>query len=657
MFKFFIDNIEINETPKGWEDIATTLRIDKELKGLFTVMDATLSFYADGYDVIKTSFDDSHLNTLTFEIRQRADSGEEVYYPIFYGILFMRDVELTEGNEGNEAKCKITDNSFFAKIANNKGIKCKAYSSRSKNEEEIQAATRMRITYFTPSTGVQMALTGGAGNCNEAAYTVYELLEHMIAFMTDGTVDFYSDTFDVTNGEYGQFLITSGYFIRKKQDTLLGTDISEQEFYDTWPEMSFSDLYAELDKQFNIGFVMGFSGSRPYIRIEKYDYLYPNVTIHNIENVDTIKRKVASEFLYSSVKLGSETTDKSSALSFPEDIRMVGFKEESYFITGTSNIERELNLSNRFIISSNIIEDMVINSNDSYDDTFVMVQCTYVSGTRWDADNTNWVNLDATRFYNEQLTSGEKINRYLGAMPNSIGQQLTPIDSRFTAANPTSYDAIGGAWQVLQPYAASQESYDPSSVYNNATYEYTALNGGVYTFRFIGDFKTSNPTTPTGNTSAQIRVYLENVTTVFDKQIASFYDTTILNNSIIHIDGSGSMNLSTGDVVRLKIEFRSLGVAVNVKLQSGGLFLCTSGADGGGSYRGFDPALINIIRDNFEAPMTLDEFKSIQDDPRGFVSYRRYGGNKRFAHIEEIKYFNFRKIAKFTMIANETNNS
>ncbi len=56
-FKANINGVEIQETPDGWQDFTTTIRLDRELKGLFTVMDVSLTFTEDGYTLLKNAFD------------------------------------------------------------------------------------------------------------------------------------------------------------------------------------------------------------------------------------------------------------------------------------------------------------------------------------------------------------------------------------------------------------------------------------------------------------------------------------------------------------------------------------------------------------------------------------------------------------------------
>ena len=57
MVKVIINGTEIIETPDGWLNFTTTLRYDKELKALFEIVEAPLTFYHDGYRMIKSAYD------------------------------------------------------------------------------------------------------------------------------------------------------------------------------------------------------------------------------------------------------------------------------------------------------------------------------------------------------------------------------------------------------------------------------------------------------------------------------------------------------------------------------------------------------------------------------------------------------------------------
>lgn len=253
LLKFFINYIELEESPDGWQSLTLTLKHDRELKGVFEQCEVQLTFWKDGYDLIyEYEQENGFTYSVPFEIREY-DETADAYLPIFTGKLFIRDVIFGEGAKGSYAKVKIEDNSFFSKIYNNRNIKCKLYAPSSKNGVTITPAQYEQIRFFRPSSGFYYGLITGSGNeRNQTGFKIYEVLRYLTAFMTDDTVDFESDTFG-PGGKYENYMITCGYVCR-----FANTAGLSQELFETyWPDISFSEVIQELNKALNVGFTTG----------------------------------------------------------------------------------------------------------------------------------------------------------------------------------------------------------------------------------------------------------------------------------------------------------------------------------------------------------------------------------------------------------------
>lgn len=670
--KFFLDNIPLAESPEGWDDFATTIKNDRDLNGIYTLMDVTLSFYKDGYDIIYDAINTvGHCGQLSFEMRQYQGAG--VYTNVFTGTLFLKSVELSEGNNGRFAKVKIEDNSFFAKIYNNRNLKAKLYAGFSKNGETITPCPYNRLQYFRPSTGSYYVMFTPTGNFvrNNTAFLVYDVLEYLIKFMSDGEMDFYSDTFG-SGGQYEDYVITNEFTVRYSQTA---NGVTQSLFELNWPELSFADVYKELKKAFNLGFVSGFDGSRAYLRIEALEYLRPNVELDTLNNIDNIKTKFAEELLYAKLISGSELVVNAGNLSFPAAIRFIGFMREEYYIQGKCNTDAELDLVNSWVIDTNYIEDLVENGPslpvDSTDDdrNIILVNAAYDGGvTAYKAVQSNW--LDAVvppYFYNEQLNTDNKTKRYLGAVPNTIALQLGIVDNTFSASYPTQVDATnnGSTVQVqdLDPVQVNNELSDPSGNYNNATYEYTAPTAGSYTFNVQANFRVFDnfPGSGAAGCEVNIEIWLRNTTTGYDQLIYNQHNSPTCG-SFININTSGTMNLNASDVVHLRVRFSgSFNAAVhigsNLRLLAGLLFSCTSSADGGGNYQTYDPEDYPLYLHKFTYPYSLARFKSLSTDPRGKLNFSIHNGRSYTGWLDEIRFKNFKNEANFTLISNKRINS
>lgn len=633
MFRFYIGFTLINSHPEGWEDMITTVRFDKELKGLFQIMDTTLTFYGDGHDLLKSRFETyGYGHKETFEIRKMLDDGN--YYPVFSGLIFLKDVEFTEGTLGTFAKCQIQDNSFYAKIFNNRNLKAKVYAGKSKNNIDITPALYYRMNYFNPATGNYVALYSPTGSNvrTTTCFKVYDVLRYMVDFMSDGTVNFTSDIFDA-GGAYENYYISNGYLARFA--TPGGT--TQELFQDNWDELSFTDILQELNIEFNTGFIISYNGATSTIRIEEYNYLFQETLSDSLPDCEKITHKAASEYLYGSVDVGSEIVTDEPYLSFPASIRLVGFEKQTYILQGEANNDRVLNLVNKWIIDSNTIEDLVVNYNTcptSYDRTFLLIQATPDTGNIVKADQSNWLTGAATPvFYNETLNSNNKLTRYLGAIPNSIAMALSVADNTFSASNPNQL--FTGTYN---PANYSVELSDPNNNYDPSGKFYTAPTSGVYTFTLSG-LITSFGVTCLPKIEAWIDIYDAADTPGIDTPITST-DISTLNGSLssqcvnIPFLFSRAFNLVATNKVAMRLVLNSRNT-----LKAGSVFSVSSTADGGGTYKAYDPLDYPIVRSTVsDYPFDITRYLDFVSNPMGQMSFNIANGKVYYGNIEEFKY-------------------
>lgn len=672
--KFYIGTTELTENPEGWEDFLITLRFDRELKGLFSLAETSLTFWEDGYDLIKAAFDThGYCYTLPFEIR-KWDEDVVAWVPIFTGTIFLKDCEFTEGIEGFSVKAAIQDNSFFAKIYNNRNLKAKIYVGKSKNNVSISPAAYTRVQYFSSPTGMYYSMPVGAGfERNNTAFKVYDVLKYFIDFMSDGTMDFVSDTFG-PGGKYENYVITNGYTTRFA--TYIVTGITQDLFETNWDVMSFQDVFTELDKEFNIGFVAGFNGSRAYMRIEEFNYLFPSDAIENLESLDKFKQKAASEYLYDKMIIGSGTvTDEPTFTSFPANIRFIGFVQEEYIIAGECNTDRSLDLVNKWIIDTDTIEDLVENgfttAPTQYDKTFILIQGNFNAGSGgyYEANKSNWLDGSATPlFYNELLNTNNKTNRYLGAVPNAIVLQLGVIDNTFNGIA-SGLNSASELITTTNPVLIT-EINDPNNNFNSTTHEYVAPKSGTYSFTSFSDVLPINIYPGNGaicycNVQHYLDVYDSGGITggvlKYSIKILDFnppFGTGVVCGNHLSLTGFGSLNLTAADTVVLRLVtegYNNTALHIGTTARTfNTTFACTQSVDGGGVYVDYDPQEFPVIRSTFTGfAFTNNRFKAIQADPRGLISFGVENGKTYFGHIEEWKFKPFRETLDGVMLSNE----
>jgi len=359
-YKFYLDGTLLADEPIGWEDLVTEIDRDLNLHGLLIKTNLKLTFVGDGYDYLKCVFDaNSFCKEVKIIIEEQCSDGSG-WDKVVDGLISCLDMQFDMNK--CTVECDVEDNSYFARIKNNINIEAFPHVGKSKSGVDISPATLEKLTMFTPSTGVDSATP-------RYAYRVFELCKFLVSFMSDGEVDFKSTLFDV-GGEFEGLFVTNGLHLA----TGVAADYQNEDI----GSMSFKTLNEEVYKICNVGFTIETILGRPTLRIEKDDYHFGTTVSDTLDNVLGVTKRVKTDLLYSILLIGSTTTDNNPTLSFPEDIQLLGFKEEEYQLTGQCNIDRTFDLLGEWIRSSNVIED-ILGGSTSYDEDFIFVMGVPVS--------------------------------------------------------------------------------------------------------------------------------------------------------------------------------------------------------------------------------------------------------------------------------------
>lgn len=663
MVKVLINGVEVDECPVGWQDFTTTLRIDPELRLFMEIADTPLTFLHEGYRLLKAAFDaNGYCFSYPIQVLREDETGQ--YLPIFDGTLFFKDIEWQEGAL-YYAKCTLTDNSFFAKIQNNKNLKAKIYVGKSKSGLDILQTPYRRISFFTPSTGTYFShLTGAGYERNDTGFLVYDVLRFLIDFMSDGEVDFVSDYFSAGGAGEGA-MITCG-IVPRFTSGVIGSGLTQEIFDENFPDLSFSDVIKELDKEFYLGLRAGQNGSRPFLRVEANEYLYPDTQLLNIADLETLKRKVASDLLPAKVKVGSMVITNETFLSAPATIRFQMMNYEEYAIVQDCNTDREEDWVNAWIIDSNTIEDNLINpttASQSNDNKIMLINTVFnlIAGEGV-ATQSNWLTgAPPPYYYNELFINANKAKRHLKGVPASIAAYLGTADDRFDAEStnpdptfPLYYDNGTDPERLIE---CDNEITDPSGNYNNGAFYYEIPATGVYTFYGLSIFELLN-FAGSNVLDNQITVFLRRTDSanVLISETPVVTITTQLaataGLSQIHsISGTASTVGNATDRIYLYIKVD--GDLVNYRIYPINKYGCTATSNGGGVYQECDPTDFPIIRNQFDYGISYKEFRDLKANPLGLISFNVKDSKTYFAWIEEVKYKHFQPQSSFTLISNE----
>lgn len=468
--KFYLDNILFpTECFNG--DITTTIKRDSELGGYLITNDAKLNLIGAAYDYVDSKLESSgYCGEIDIIIKDECN-GRDIQ--IFVGKIFLLEIE-------KDSNCIVTtplqDNNYYARISKNKSIKTFLDSTRSKNGATISDAAITPLTLFDPATGSNLSGI-------YQAWRVFDVFKNVTAFLSDGEMTFSSTLFG-TGGEFEGLCITTG----------------QELFFQgsgTAPAVSFADFYSEVRKKINTTIFIDATGNIPELRIESDPLTYTNNIIKKLSAVDRLTLKVDGSKLIAKVDVGSRDLDYTApgpgGLSNVEANSYFTFRDEPYTTLGQCNTDNSLDLISNFILSSNIIEDVLMNSNNNFSDRIFFI------------DTASGVALKGNPFlnappytYNRRLMNDQVLLRWNNALPNSIVKFSGNINNLFTAGFTSNIFGIIGP-TIVPRFQFDNDYTDPffdggsgSGVYGNGTAagtpvsqansRYTCPNDGNYNF-------------------------------------------------------------------------------------------------------------------------------------------------------------------------------
>ena len=238
MIQFLLDDV-IYDSPKGWDEIETTIKRDFQYNAVLANQDVEVIFSGEGYNYLYNKLQtDGFCTRVKFEVRISSD--ELTFRTLIRGNLFLSDMQFNERT--CMATCKIEDNSFYAMINNNKALVTSLDSGSSKNGVSITPP----VIYEVGFQNILSLAIAQTVNC----YRVYDAFEYLISFMSDGRLQFASDYLQTTSFTdpleasvlaYGWkgLAITTGINIRIG-DTV--NDFSQSQF-------SFDNLWNEINRR------------------------------------------------------------------------------------------------------------------------------------------------------------------------------------------------------------------------------------------------------------------------------------------------------------------------------------------------------------------------------------------------------------------------
>lgn len=702
MVKFYLDSIQV-DAPANWEDFTLKLARDKSIDALLLTTETTLEWIGTGYQYLSQLLDTSGF---CGSVELTVTDDEPVATDVYLGRIFLSTCEI------NEAICsiktKVEDRSFYAMINNNKGIQADLTAGVSKGGVAITPVNNYKIDLHDVSTG--------AIRFSCYSVRVSQAFRYLIDFMTDGTVNFASDTFK--GGEiWGGLTITTGLKLRLG-DTTTSPPLTQ---------FSFKELYEEVKKKIPIGMTVTESAGVYTLRIESIDYFNQSTGSFRFENIEGITTKFNEDKLYASIKVGSTNVDPSQ--SFPETQPIIGYIEEQLWNDITCNIDNELDLVSSWVISSNVIEDCVSNGSAVYDEDLFLINTDYISSTTGIATATDIFNSGTDFFYNDALRNINVLYRYTNGIPSSALANFNGTPSNFyalksatqtksrtidiTGAGVITYNAVTGSITEVFDDDSTPPANDPNGVYVAnmvapvaTTNTFTAPVDAYYNFEVFADFNINGAAsgtitcsgltdrlevTTTANANAislriEYNLYDSTGAAIFINQPVGTtwggrYSKSYTNNNTTHspyIYTTASqpfffsLYMRSGDILSLDpianfvniyqtavtgTPGGTLTITESITLNEGSYFRCIGNSTDNPNLQ------IGNINDyiayehSFEYPMTATEFTYLKDNSRDLIEFSMFGRTPRYGWVSDLKYNWIKGTASVKLESNAINNN
>lgn len=660
MYRYFLDGRQFDE-PLEWEKWEETTSRDKEINGLLTTVDVDVEFYGKAYLYLyKIKQQDGINGRSLLEVDEWNGFG---YNRIYRGTIFSASIEFNRTRR--IAKASVEDDSYNARINNNRNVAGVISSGKSKNGVVIDLPEAYMVDLRSVDANVSL---GRSVYC----VRLFEMFKSLTAFMSDGEVDFYSETMDT--GPLQGACISKGIKLYS-----LDVDTYTTADNDPMPEITFLEALNNVNRKWPIGIVMERVGDRPRMRIEELSWFYSSNQSHEAKNLLDLVESTDQARLYAKILFGSEVTNDDSLYPFPEGITFFGFKEEEIPVEGIGNIDSSLDLRTSWIVSSNVIqlltEDPFADYDGEYDENVVLLETVWTSNTVGYTLNQNYLNLTPAKyFFNKAFTNDEVASRWIdkNGIPNSILKFIFPdtLGYLFKAKLGVDQTYNATANDVFNPAGFDTEIFDARNAYNNVTFRYTADRGGLYSFR--ANFRITI-SAQIGSPAIFWRIVLRHYdSTGSEKTNINSNDTNLY---IPNYTGTGgiqyfsmalistfdlggrvrTLNMAKDDYCEIYVE-KALGGAGDVDYtiqEENTYFECTDAIVSGDYSNSGDEIKYLATLCKFDKALSKDDYKKIMSKQTELIAASDAFGNKTKGWIEKMVHNRLTSETKFILITNQ----
>lgn len=351
MYRITLNGTEIEDHPSGWENFVTEVSYDAEYKVWIKKRSTQLKFYGQGWGILKNLYDSGYCSECVLSV-ERTDNN----MIIFDGYIKVTDIEFDLKKK--TATVTPIDRVYEKYINNNKSIDIPIIGEYSKTSTVNDP---IPITQITPITlHFQVFPDGGIFptdlvSQNVECFDFKDVMTFIIAWMSDNNLTFESDWYDGLD-DTDKIAVVNGARIRGGGNS---------------PIVNFTDLVQTILRLYNLYLII--DEENEVVRIEKKNYLVNNIT-QGFDDINEMTFNVDQDQLYAGVELGCNGADGRTGLAGRLPIyQFLTFKREKYYFQTQCNIDTMLDLTYPYITDHNVIQDIIINDEDSNDDDIFII--------------------------------------------------------------------------------------------------------------------------------------------------------------------------------------------------------------------------------------------------------------------------------------------
>lgn len=429
------------DTISDLNDLSEHIWYDIERKAFLQEITGTVLLGGQGFryfqNLLRTDYDTQVPCTLS-----RYDEYAGVWETVLHGLVFVTDC--TFDLYAQTVEIQLVDNSFFAKIENNKSIEFIIGSGRSKNGTNITgvaSSTQIKVLNNLPTPPLIYFPNTVTG------WSRYEAMKFLVAAMTDNQIGFYSDALQ----EYldpVQSVMNQGY--------LFSGEALRDGVKQYGPNISFEYLYSDLAKLYNlVQYIERDSVGNLRLRVERFDDIRQSGVINTQHVATPVKEMINGDTLYSCVRLGSKDEDLDGYFAFTPFLSTF---EEQFAMSYASNVDKELDLRMQALITdTNLIyytqtQQGLASPDSSKDNEVFYVICRKYNGVNWDEKGTLY--FTGEYYLNSDISNQNVLINNFTGLPATIFKQYQNL---FTAG---FYANSSGPYVQQPPLASSAFQFD-----------------------------------------------------------------------------------------------------------------------------------------------------------------------------------------------------